>query len=298
MQSINRLADNTSPMDTGTRNDTVATLIASRHNRMEPIFWIPGQTTALLDVGCNVGALLSQCRHYYPNLHLAGIDINESSIQSARASLPGADLHQGYGSQLPFASGSFQCVTCIEVIEHVPEEHRASLLAEMWRVLAPGGRLILRCPHAGIFSWLDAQNFRFRFPRLHRLALGAGNRDAQYQEAQEEICWHHHFTREELEALAGSGWELEVCRFGGLFLFPLTDIVGWPLNRLGRSDHWFRRFLEKVANMDLGISYGRSSYGILLVWKKRGAAQPGTADEIALGTTGSGESDGDRLLHQ
>jgi SAM-dependent methyltransferase len=158
------------------------------------------------------------------------------------------------------------------------------LLAEIRRVLAPGGLLILRCPHAGLFRWLDPQNFRFRFPRLHRLALGAGNRDPHYHAAQQEICWHHHFTREELEGLAGNAWELQACRFGGLALFPLTDIVSWPLNRLGKSENWLARWLQKVAHTDLGISFGRSSYGILLVLKKNGAAEPGVGDRGVLST--------------
>jgi hypothetical protein len=32
-----------------------------------------------------------------------------------------------------------------------------------------------------LFSWLDSQNFRFRFPRLHSLLLRSGNRDAHYR---------------------------------------------------------------------------------------------------------------------
>jgi SAM-dependent methyltransferase len=248
---------------------TNRTSTATRHhNQMEPIYWVPGDATALLDVGCNVGAFLSQCRQYHPHMRLAGIDINQSAIEIARTKLPDADIRQGYGFQLPFADGGFQCVTCIEVIEHVPAEYRALLIPEIRRVLTSGGRLVLRCPHAGLFSWLDAQNFRFRFPRIHALLLRGGNRDAHYQEASEEICWHHHFTREELTGLAGGGWEIETCRFGGLALFPITDIVRWPFNRLNRNENWFVAWLEKIASIDLGIDFGRSSYGILLVLKK------------------------------
>lgn len=250
-----------------------ATNIATRHNRMDPIYWVPSETTALLDIGCNVGEFLIQCQQYYPHMRLAGLDINKGAIEIAKAKLPDADLHQGYGFELPFRSEDFQCVSCIEVIEHVPKEYRARLLAEMWRVLTPGGRLILRCPHAGAFSWLDAQNMRFRFPALHRALLGGGGRDAHYSEAQEEICWHHHFTREELLQLAGHGWETEACRYGGLALFPLTDLVAWPLYRLGRTENWLARSLQKVANFELGMNFGKSSYGILLVLKKSGSTR-------------------------
>jgi SAM-dependent methyltransferase len=89
-------------------------------------------------------------------------------------------------------------VTCIEVIEHVREEQRSRLISEMQRVLKPSGRLILRCPHAGVFSWLDPQNFRPRFPELYARLLGNGNRDEHYRQADEDLVWHHHFTRDEL----------------------------------------------------------------------------------------------------
>jgi SAM-dependent methyltransferase len=249
-------------------NGLVPATKASRQSRMEPIHWIPEDTTSLLDVGCNTGDLLEECRLHYPKIRLAGIDINHSSIEKAKRMLPDAEIQQGYGFQLPFAEGRFQCVTCIEVIEHVPEEYRSLLISEIRRVLVPGGRLVLRCPHDGIFSWLDAQNFRFRFPRLYKALLGGGNRDAYYEEAKEELVWHHHFTREELIGVAGAGWEIEACEFGGLVLFPISDILRWPFYRLRRADNWIVRGLARVAGMELAMDFGKSSYGILMVLRK------------------------------
>jgi SAM-dependent methyltransferase len=240
----------------------------AKSSPMEPIHWVPGDISALLDVGCNVGDFLEDCHRRYPAMRLAGIDINHASIEKARAKLPDADIHQGYGFQLPFSDAGFQCVSCIEVIEHVPQEYRPQLIAEIRRVLAPGGRFILRCPHAGIFSWMDAQNFRFRFPRLYKTLVGGGNRDAYYDQAREELVWHHHFTREELMDVVGDGWKIEECRFGGLLLFPVSDILRWPFYRLKRADHWIVRALERVAGIELGMNFGRSSYDILLVLRK------------------------------
>jgi SAM-dependent methyltransferase len=235
---------------------------------MEALGWVPDSTAALLDIGCNVGELLQQCNRAYPAMRLAGIDINEAALQKAHQKLPEADIRRGFGFELPFPDASFQCVTCIEVIEHVPAEFRPKLLREIRRVLVPGGRFIVRCPHAGLFAWLDAQNFRFRFPALYRAVVGGGNRDANYVQAEEELVWHHHFTQQELMALAGEGWELEACRRGGLFLFPLSDILRWPFYRRNRGDHWIARTLGRVGGWELGMNFGRSSYGILLVLRK------------------------------
>jgi SAM-dependent methyltransferase len=235
---------------------------------MEPFHWIPPDTSTLLDVGCNTGDLLLDCRRRFPQMQLAGIDINHAALQTAKRKLPDAEIREGYGFQLPFSERRFQCVTCIEVIEHVPEQQRQLLMSEIRRVLLPGGRLVLRCPHAGIFSWLDAQNFRFRLPRLYERLVGEGARDGNYRQAEEELVWHHHFTREELLGLAGPGWDVETCQFGGLVLFPISDILRWPFYRMNSAHHWIAKGLEKLATAELAWDFGRSSYGILLVLRK------------------------------
>jgi ubiquinone/menaquinone biosynthesis C-methylase UbiE len=76
--------------------------LRSHQSKMEPMHWILPDASALLDVGCNVGELLRVCRETYPAMDLAGIDINSSSIEKAKAKLPGADIRYGHGFQLPF----------------------------------------------------------------------------------------------------------------------------------------------------------------------------------------------------
>src|SRR5271166_3162707 len=68
-----------------------------RESRMEPVFWIPADAKSVLDVGCNTGALLEQLHSIYPSVQLAGIDINLSAVQTARALLPDVEIHQGFG---------------------------------------------------------------------------------------------------------------------------------------------------------------------------------------------------------
>jgi SAM-dependent methyltransferase len=262
--SIPQLQEKENGLDAGTPK-----LKARSGSRMEPSFWIPSDAASLLDVGCNTGALLCDMRRGYPKMELAGIDINHSALETARALLPGVEIHEGVGFELPFASQRFEYVTCIEVIEHVPAQFRKQLVSEMQRVLRPGGRLILRCPHAGIFDWLDAQNFRFRFPRLYGRLVGQGGRDENYREAQEELVWHHHFTREELHGIAGEGWQEETCQYGGLLLFPISDILRWPFYRMKRNDNWFVRAMERIATAELALGFGTKSYDILLVLRKR-----------------------------
>ena len=235
---------------------------------MHPIHWVLPDTDALLDVGCNVGELLSHCHQLYPTIRLAGVEINAVALEEAKRRLPGADLHAIGAEALPFAEASFDCLTCIEVLEHVPSGLRARALAEMRRVLRPGGRLVLRVPHAGMFAWLDPCNLRFRFPMVYHLLVNEGKRDMGYTDESEGVVWHHHFTREELLDLAGDGWKLEKCCTGALLLLPLMDIVSWPLYRLWRTNNLLFRAIERVKVFDMGCDYGRSSYDILLVLRR------------------------------
>jgi SAM-dependent methyltransferase len=236
--------------------------------------WIGRDPESVLDVGCNVGAWLADLARRYPGARLAGADMNEAAISVARAAVPAADIRRAGAEDLPFPDGSFQYVTCIEVLEHLPAGLRGRAFAEMRRVLRPGGRLVLTVPHAGWFGWLDSNNVRLRLPRLYRRLVGRGLRDTSYSTAGRDIEWHHHFATAELFALAGPGWRRVAVRHGGLFLYPLADWASWPFYRFGLSAHPVRRFLERVGGWDYSVGFGRASYGVLLVLERDDGERP------------------------
>src|SRR5262245_24816765 len=232
----------------------------SRENWMQPVRWVPRETESLLDVGCNVGEHLSSYAAAYPQIRLSGVDINPAAVAMARANLPQADLHVTSATVLPFSDNSFDCVTCIEVLEHIPAALREQALAEVRRVLRKGGRFILRVPHAGLFAFLDSNNLRFRMPRLYRALVREGRRDAGYAGGSADIVWHHHFSRDELTDLLSDGWELESSRTGGLLLFPLCDIALWPFYRLQRTNNPMYHALRRIATFDIARDYGAASF--------------------------------------
>jgi SAM-dependent methyltransferase len=82
----------------------------------------------------------------------------------------------GSVEQLPFADGSFDVVAAFDVIEHCPDERRA--LAEVARVLVPGGRLLMSVP-AYTWAWthhdvLNHHQRRYTRPRARAAVEGAG----------------------------------------------------------------------------------------------------------------------------
>jgi 2-polyprenyl-3-methyl-5-hydroxy-6-metoxy-1,4-benzoquinol methylase len=107
---------------------------------------VPGMAR-LLDVGCADGVLLERLA---PRLSRAvGIDPHArpnapKPIEIVRGEFPGIPR---------FASGSFDCVTLLAVIEHVAEPE--ALARECHRVLSPGGRVVLTVPHPFVDRILD-----------------------------------------------------------------------------------------------------------------------------------------------
>lgn len=106
-------------------------------------------SSRLLDIACGSGrptlriAQKSGCS-------VAGIDMNAEAIKRANA-LAGelgfgdrADFREGDAGRLPFADASFDAVTCIDAINHMPDRPR--LFEEWRRVLKPGGRLLFTNP--------------------------------------------------------------------------------------------------------------------------------------------------------
>ncbi len=75
---------------------------------------------------------------------MPGVEIDPAVADEARART-NADIRVARGEDLPFEDGCFDVVFSHEVIEHVDDDRQAA--AEMVRVLAPGGRILIFCPN-------------------------------------------------------------------------------------------------------------------------------------------------------
>ena len=223
---------------------------------------------AFLDVGCNVGGLLQGVSQLRPAMRLAGVEVNRDAIIEAQRVLPAASLHVCGAEAMPFGDAEFDCITCIEVLEHIPAALRRPALQEIFRVLKPGGQLMLQVPHAGAFAWLDPGNARFRFPKLYSRLVHRGLRDDGLQERAEGVLWHHHFSIDELEALTAGLFTTRRVHHGGLILCPLSDLARWPFYRLKVFNGSPFHALCKLAAWDLNRDYGRRSYDVRLLLEK------------------------------
>jgi SAM-dependent methyltransferase len=99
----------------------------------------------VLDVGCGSSHIIG----VLPRGSVA-VDVLINKLRFARRfPIPRV---RGSGFALPFADGSFPCVLCSQVIEHVPMV--PSMIDELCRVLRPGGRLVLGTPDYDRWEWV------------------------------------------------------------------------------------------------------------------------------------------------
>lgn len=98
----------------------------------------------VLDVGCGTGRLAARLVEAPSVLMVVGLDFSAGMLEQARARLASAEataLVRGDATRLPFADAAFDAAVSTEAFHWFPDQDAA--LAEIRRVLRPGGRLLL-----------------------------------------------------------------------------------------------------------------------------------------------------------
>jgi SAM-dependent methyltransferase len=98
----------------------------------------------LLDAGCGTGGMLAFLRENCPHLDLDGIDASELAVRHC-LTRGLKQVRHGSVHSLPFANDTFDVVLSLDVLYHSGVEQECAL-AEMRRVLRPGGHLLLNLP--------------------------------------------------------------------------------------------------------------------------------------------------------
>jgi SAM-dependent methyltransferase len=95
----------------------------------------------ILDVGCGLGTYVKKLREFSD--HVYGVDIDPEKVAQAQQTL--GLVYQAPAEELPFDEGFFDVVLLHEVLEHVEDDRQA--VAEAYRVVRPGGRLVIFVPN-------------------------------------------------------------------------------------------------------------------------------------------------------
>ena len=165
------------------------------------------QRGRLLDAGCGAGKAMALL--VAAGYQATGLDISLSALEKMRVHSSAAGAVAGVlDSSLPFADGTFDTVFCCEVIEHLLDVPRS--LAEMRRVLRPGGTLFLSTPYHG---------------RLKNLALALLGFEQHYDPAGPHIRF---FTVKSLShLLVQNGFRLERTLYLGRVWPIWMDMLIW-----------------------------------------------------------------------
>ncbi|MBF6567734.1 MAG: glycosyltransferase [Candidatus Binataceae bacterium] len=152
--------------------------------------WARG-CSRILDIGCG-SSISTQSLN-----NAIAMDISFAKLRfMQRYGLP---VIQGSAAALPFHDRSFDCIVSSEVIEHINYEE--SLFGELWRVLMPGGTLIIGTPDYATLEW------RIIEPIYGMLAPG-GYRDKHITHYTREkltgILNHYGFVHQHSEYVAGA----------------------------------------------------------------------------------------------
>jgi SAM-dependent methyltransferase len=204
----------------------------------------------ILDAGCGSGRTLQELADYGT---VAGLELSPDAAEVARGRGLG-EVQVGRVEELPWPSDNFDLITCLDVIEHVPDDRVA--LRELRRVSKPGGWLLVTVPaYQWLWSYHDVANEHYR--RYERATLHA--------------------------AVTGAGWRVERMTSFNTLLFPPAAAVRlakrrWRRNGAGQEDErfdlqlgpaWINGILERPLRAEAS-------------WLRRGHTLPAGLSLLAL----------------
>jgi 2-polyprenyl-3-methyl-5-hydroxy-6-metoxy-1,4-benzoquinol methylase len=192
---------------------------------------IPAGARSLLDVACGPGSLMSVARQ--TGLQRFGTDVAREQINYA-AKEYGDSATRFCVSRLPdlpFFDESVDVVTLVEILEHLPAPEVRASLAEVFRLLRPGGTLILTTP-----------NFRSLWPLLEVVV----NRLGGISYAEQHISRFNPTSARQVIEEAG----FAVTQVSSFFtVAPFATALSW---RLGVKLHqWERRWVRGTGALIL-----------------------------------------------
>ncbi len=149
----------------------------------------------LLDAGCGTGGNIMMLRKFGDPV---GIDLSPKALAFCKDSRGIENLARGSLEKLPFNTNLFEAAISIDVLYHLWVRNDESALRELYRVLKPGGVLILQC---AAFEWLRGQHDEVVYTRKRY--------------TKNEVC----------QKLKKAGFSVRFSTYRNTLLFPIVFLV-------------------------------------------------------------------------
>ncbi|HMH45219.1 MAG TPA: class I SAM-dependent methyltransferase, partial [Pyrinomonadaceae bacterium] len=167
-----------------------------------------GNVRSTLDAGCGTGGMLSWLSQYTGSNSVVGIDLSQTALEFCRERNH-QQLTQGSIAQLPFADSSFDLVTSFDVLQHVLDKGDVRAIAEIYRVLRPGGLAFVR---VSAYEWLRSGH-------------------------DEALAVQRRYTLGELtDEMRRAGFSVRRATYANSLLLPVAAIKRLVLSRFGSAN--------------------------------------------------------------
>ncbi len=200
----------------------------------------------VLDAGCGTGGLLARLRKARPDLRLTGVEWSQLACRRA-ADKSGVPIVRASVNTLPLADASFEAAIAADLLCH-SDVDPARALAELLRILRPGGRLVVNMP---AYAWLLSAHDR----RVHNV---------------------RRYTARQLAALLGTaGFRQVRVRYWNSLLLPLMVVQRKVLARGGGASDvapfppWLDATLHGMTEFERRLPFDLPAGGSVLATAER-----------------------------
>ncbi|HQU46874.1 MAG TPA: class I SAM-dependent methyltransferase [Pirellulales bacterium] len=248
--------------------------------------WLPANAE-LLDIGCSAGY---HVRHLARKAkRVVAIDVDRIALEVARRRVKSSRVTflEYDGHTLPFADSSFDSITMLDVLEHVHD--RPTLVAEIVRVLRPGGTWTVTVPYRGALRWLSPENMAADYPRLFRFLSAVCPAQVWVRSHNASGRRHQHFSVADMKQLVdGRMAAVRHSRRGSLAYALAYLALCFPPPVVARA--WSTACFAAMA-ADYQIGYGPLAYNLAMQFRKPDVMAGAGVLEEQLRQTGEGETE-------
>ncbi len=149
---------------------------ANKHTikHLSPLVKLLPRNARILDLGCGAGIPATKilAQHY----QVVGVDISERQIRLARKNVPRAKFIKADMLEIDFPNNSFDAIVSLYAIIHVPRKYHRKLLEKIWKMLKPGGYLLVTMGVSDLEkaredNWLGAPMYWSHFDKKRNIDL-------------------------------------------------------------------------------------------------------------------------------